>query len=37
LTDVDGLVMTTLELTSPSHIYTSRNGRSPRQKEAGNL
>jgi hypothetical protein len=35
--NVDRLVMTTLQLTSPSHIYTSETERSPRQKEARNL
>jgi hypothetical protein len=37
LTDVDGLVMTTLELTSPSHIYTSEKSEESSAKEAGNL
>jgi hypothetical protein len=37
LTGVDGLVMTTLELASPSHLYTSGKSEESSAKEAGNL
>jgi hypothetical protein len=37
LTGVDRLVMTTLELASPSHLYTSGKSEESSAKEAGNL